>query len=93
MNTKGDGCPSLILRMAPPEIVGEAARRMLQEAKIKYNGSSDTVDGWKLTSHAAHPENEMDMARLWNVWWEYTQKDAIFFGVPDGGAFVAALKN
>lgn len=45
MNTKGDGCPSLILRMAPPEIVGEAARRMLQEAKIKYNGSSDTVDG------------------------------------------------
>ena len=78
---------------APPEAVGEVARRMLQEAKSTYSSSSRTVEGWKLTSHAVHPENETDMARLWNVWWEYSQKDAVFFGVPDGGAFVAAQKN
>ncbi len=77
----------------PPEAVGEAARRMLQEAKRKYSGCSETVEGWNLTSHAAHPDNRMDMATLWNIWWEYSLKDAVFFGVPDGGAFVAALKN
>ncbi len=77
----------------PPETVGEEARRMLEEIKNTHSSSSKTLEGWTLTSHAVHPENETDLARLWNVWWEYSLKGAVFFGVPDRGAFVAAQKN
>lgn len=76
----------------PPEIVGEEARRMLQEAMAQRSGCSRTVEGWNLTSHAAHLEDETNMAKLWNAWWEYAQRGTVFFGIPDGGAFVAAQK-
>ena len=76
---------------APPATVQQAARELLRDALAKRAGGTVLKDGWELTSHAAHPENEGDMAKLWNVWWEYTNQGAVFFGLPDTGAFVAVL--
>lgn len=77
----------------PPESVGNVARDLLQHARPDQNGLSWRVEGWKLTAHTADPGNETEIARLWRLWWEYVEKDAVFFGVPDGGVFVAAQKE